>query len=67
MTLFADDEIESTRDDDIQLVYQTQAALAMLAELLARDRHARLPLMQAARMVVLEHEIAELSPSTRRH
>ena len=67
MTLFADDETEQTREDDITLVYQTQAALAMLAELLARDRYARLPLSQAARMLVLEHEIAERSPSLRKH
>ena len=65
--MFANQEAGNQRFQDIQLVYQTQAALAMLAELLARDRYARLPLTQAARMVILEHEIAELSPSTRRH
>lgn len=67
MTLFADDETESTREDDITLVYQTQAALAMLAEFLARDRYARLPVRQTAYMAILEHEIAERSPSIRRH
>lgn len=67
MTLFADDAIEQTREDDIALVYQTQAALAMLAELLARDRHARLASSQTALMMVLEYKITALSPSTRRH
>lgn len=65
--IFDLDSPEQTREDDITLVYQTQAALAMLAELLARDRHARLPARQTAYMAILEHEIAERSPSIRRH
>lgn len=67
MTLFADDFPERTREDDITLIYQTQSALAMLAELMARDRHARLASSQTALMMVLEYKITELSPSTRRH
>ena len=61
------DCIEQLREEDIQLVYQTQVALVMLAELLARDRNARLPDRQMAYMTGLEHEIAEWMPSLRKH
>lgn len=67
MTLFVEDETEQTREDDITLVYQTQAALAMLAELLARDRNARLPERQMVYLTIIEHEITKRSPSLRKH
>lgn len=58
---------ERTREDDIELIYQTQAALAMLAEALARDRLARLPDRPMAYMAILDQEITRRMPSLRRH
>lgn len=61
------DDAEQTREDDITMIYQTQAALAMLAELLARDRSARLSDRAASHMAILEFEITAKTPSLRRH
>ncbi len=39
----------------------------MLAELLARNRNARLPERQMVYMAIIEHEITKRSPSMRKH
>lgn len=60
-------DLEDQEQDAIAMIYRAQADLAMLVELMARDRGVRLAAKPLAYLAVFDHELERTMPTMARH